>query len=106
MLALVVNMHIGFTCDTERDWRIEELPIPATKASWEATLPESWRAAMESITRCQHEVKIGDLMRSGGSERSDSVYEESDFDELGLAVGMAVCLHTAVSKEESYPLRL
>jgi hypothetical protein len=106
MLAIVVNMDIGFTCDTEMDWRIEELPIPATKTSWEASDLENWRAAMRQRGRRQHNLTIADFMSSGASESKDLSYGDFDFDELGLIVGMATCLHTAALKEESYPLRL
>lgn len=43
-------MDIGFACDKPTDWCIENMPLPATKRTWEAGREDFWNAALRGST--------------------------------------------------------
>jgi hypothetical protein len=90
LLTLVVSMEYGLPCSDASDWRIEALPVPAAKVSWEADGEDVWRGSFCSRSRG---LVFGDLLDEG----CELIEEwEEGVDEFGVVVGMARGLYTTL----------
>jgi hypothetical protein len=95
ILSLVVSVDFGIACDRPSDWQLEEVPLPASKAAWEARDKKEWRSAVGvDLERGTEPVlTFGDLVSvcEGKVKRRIEEWQEG-VDELGLLVGFASSL--------------
>ncbi|KAI5458184.1 hypothetical protein BGZ63DRAFT_59611 [Mariannaea sp. PMI_226] len=87
ILTLIVSMDIGFGCNRPTDWRIEALPRPATKVSWDAGDHLSWERTVRDAP--QHSQSPSHFIGDPNlPEKTESLWGEA-LDEMGLIVAMA-----------------
>lgn len=89
----------GISCDGPKDWRLEEIPLPASKMAWEATNEIAWEAASRISMAPSTVLRFGDLIgtegyhpNSGTAHRIKAWLE--GVDELGLITSISSTLAT------------
>ena len=97
VMNIVVSMDIGFSCDGPTDWRLQALPLPASKVVWDADTEAAWLSAIGGHANLNRRTLFGDLFdKKRVADHRAGVWEDS-VDELGLIVGMAGSLFTTMS---------
>lgn len=94
LLTLVVSMDFGLACDRPSDWHMDDLPLPAPKASWAARDEVSWRESLDDTQPAPHNPTFGDLCTGRYMGLIERWQEASD--EMGLIVAMASHLEPAI----------
>ncbi|KAL6901616.1 hypothetical protein GGI43DRAFT_362485 [Trichoderma evansii] len=88
-LSTVVSTDFGLPCDKPKDWCIDAMPVPATKASWAAVNAADWM----SVLPLEKDLRWRDLIATTASLNDSPVeiWKESS-DELGMVVMMTMNL--------------
>ncbi|KAH7009221.1 uncharacterized protein B0I36DRAFT_342598 [Microdochium trichocladiopsis] len=92
ILAIVVSMDIGLACH----WPIERVPLPATKALWEADSEAAWMSVFRVTEGAGDRLMFGDLLVAPGHHRQRAEAWEEEADDLGFIIALASRLHSRV----------
>jgi hypothetical protein len=82
-------MDFGFSCNNSSDWRLENMPLPATKASWEADSETCWRLRVGKSLDLESTPSFRDLTIDKDCQKVSYETWEEEVDEMGLIVAMA-----------------
>ncbi|KAK5991200.1 hypothetical protein PT974_09478 [Cladobotryum mycophilum] len=98
ILTVFFSMDIGLPCDSPSDWKMDDLPVPATKGLWSAGDAANW-ARSSSTPYLPRQLKLGDLLPSNRLPQLPIETWKESTDEMGLLVAMAMDLRIATSEE-------
>ncbi|KAL6693450.1 hypothetical protein J3F84DRAFT_79558 [Trichoderma pleuroticola] len=99
LLRISVSTDCGISCDGPKDWRLEEIPLPASKMAWEATNEIEWEAASRISVTPSTVLRFGDLFGTEGYHPNSGTAHEIEawlegVDELGLITSISSTLVT------------
>ncbi|KAM6476692.1 hypothetical protein HDV62DRAFT_402619 [Trichoderma sp. SZMC 28011] len=99
LMRILVSTECGISCDGPNDWRLEEIPLPASKMAWEATNEITWEAVSRSSVAPSPVLRYGDLigtegyhLNSGTAHQIEAWLEGAD--ELGFITSISSTLAT------------
>jgi hypothetical protein len=85
-------MGLGFTCDDPSSWHFENMPVPATKVSWEACDELCWKSCVGKSLNPESTPSFGDLITDQDTQGGANSAWEETMDEMGLIVAMTARL--------------
>lgn len=98
-MRILVSTECGISCDGPNDWRLEEIPLLASKAAWEATNEIAWEAASRISVVPSTVLRYGDLIGTEGYHPNSGTAHQIETwlegaDELGLITSISSTLAT------------
>lgn len=93
LLTVVASMEFGLACDDPEDWSLNDMPLPASKALWEARDRAAWEKAVASNGASTSVIEFHHLALMDNEDlRSKIEMWQEGADELGLLTSMASIL--------------
>lgn len=93
-LSAVISTDFGLPCNNPKDWQIDGMPVPATKASWAAENASDWMRLLPP----EKDLRWKDLITTASLNDSPVELWKESSDELGMVVMMTMNLVSLLPK--------
>ncbi|EHK18907.1 uncharacterized protein TRIVIDRAFT_44263 [Trichoderma virens Gv29-8] len=99
-LNVIVSMEFGLPCNSPQDWNIDDMPLPASKASWGAQNTTDW-TKFTKVLPPYKQLKWRDLLSPAASNDCPVEEWKESSDELGMVVTMAMTVRAQQLRDRS-----
>ncbi|UKZ82413.1 hypothetical protein TrVFT333_010201 [Trichoderma virens FT-333] len=99
-LNVIVSMEFGLPCNSPQDWNIDDMPLPASKASWGAQNTTDW-TKFTKVLPPYKQLKWRALLSPAASNDCPVEEWKESSDELGMVVTMAMTVRAQQLRDPS-----